>query len=315
MSGAEVAGLAIGVAALASAFTTCVDFLEYFELGRNYFYDYDIACTKINLLHKRLSIWGCDTRIQHLNDEHPSLRDPTKRDVIAASLLRLSAILTNTELLRQKYDLRPVTHAKLEFPRPSNPHCKGHRHWPLHLRKRTTWSIRDKAKFDSFIADVSFLLDNMERITGPDSAQAKAMELLKETFETLDPSIKALLQSAGGKALREQALAVRPPAWKGQDAARDGAATDGEAGDSSNETPASDGSANELSGFVQKNDSAVWAFQGLMDPAGKVALRDLTQVNSGNTTAGFQGAGPSDAVLRMQQAAYEQMRFEMLNRK
>ena len=35
MSGAEAAGLAVGVIALASLFNTCVELLEYFELGKN----------------------------------------------------------------------------------------------------------------------------------------------------------------------------------------------------------------------------------------------------------------------------------------
>lgn len=87
MSGAEAAGLAVGVIALASVF---------------YLVDYDLACTKINILHQRLSDWGNKTHIREPGSEHPFLLEPSQRGVVANSLRTLRDILSDTEGLRQK---------------------------------------------------------------------------------------------------------------------------------------------------------------------------------------------------------------------
>jgi hypothetical protein len=162
MSGAEAAGLAVGVIALASLFTTCVELLDYVELGKNYLQDYRLACTKINILHTRLSIWGGAAHILHPGHEHPLLRVPAKRDAVGASLQSLKDVLSDTEILRRKYDLgtQELTLNTKDRARPQK-----FANWSLNLRRRTTWSIRDKAKFDKFIEDVSFLMNNLEKVT------------------------------------------------------------------------------------------------------------------------------------------------------
>jgi hypothetical protein len=162
MTGAEAAGLAVGVIALASLFTTCVELLDYVELGKNYLEDYRLACTKTNILHARLSIWGGAAHILHPGHEHPLLRVPAKRDAVGASLQSLKDVLSNTEILRRKYDLgtQELTLSTKDRARPQKFAI-----WSLNLRRRTTWSIRDKAKFDRFIEDVSFLMNNLEKVT------------------------------------------------------------------------------------------------------------------------------------------------------
>jgi hypothetical protein len=162
MSGAEAAGLAVGVIALASLFTTCVELLDYVELGKNYLQDYRLACTKINILHTRLSIWGGAAHILHPGHEHPLLRVPAKRDAVGTSLQSLKDVLSDTEILRRKYDLgtQELTLNTKDRARPQK-----FTNWSLNLRRRTTWSIRDKAKFDKFIEDVSFLMNNLEKVT------------------------------------------------------------------------------------------------------------------------------------------------------
>ena len=163
MSGAEAAGLAVGVIALASLFTTCVELMDYVELGKNYPQDYKLTCTKINILHTRLSIWGDTAHILRPGSEQPLLLVPAKREAVGASLQSLKDVLSDTDILRRKYNL--ATNER--FPSGANGQACSQRavSWTLLLRRRTTWSIRDKARLDKFIEDISFLMSNLEKVT------------------------------------------------------------------------------------------------------------------------------------------------------
>lgn len=166
MSGAEAAGLALGVVALASLFNTCVELLDYIESGLNYTYDYELACTKIEILHERLDNWGSVSHIREQGCEHHSLREPAKRKAVGRVLFRLSTVLSDTEGLKKKYEVASTGHAHTSLTSKSDISSTRTSSWSLNLRRRTTWSVRDKAKFDRLIHDVSFLIDNLEKVTG-----------------------------------------------------------------------------------------------------------------------------------------------------
>ncbi|KAL9024100.1 MAG: hypothetical protein Q9196_006761, partial [Gyalolechia fulgens] len=54
----EPAGLVIGVAGIASAFTTCIDCFEYVQLGRQFGRDYGKCLLRLDAAKVRLSRWG-----------------------------------------------------------------------------------------------------------------------------------------------------------------------------------------------------------------------------------------------------------------
>ncbi|KAL8731569.1 MAG: hypothetical protein Q9181_004255 [Wetmoreana brouardii] len=54
----ESAGLAIGIAGLAGAFTACVDCFEYVQLGRHFGQDYGRCLLKLDTARLRMSRWG-----------------------------------------------------------------------------------------------------------------------------------------------------------------------------------------------------------------------------------------------------------------
>jgi hypothetical protein len=175
---AEVAGLVLGTVALASLYRTCVELFESFELGRNYTYDYQLACTKVSLLRARLRSWGNLLNIEKPGDESPALRDlwAEEQDVIGGSLCGIRDIFENTSLLIERYKLTPQrswaerykpslktkSTERLHLQAPGTGHAAS-RAWNT-LRKRTTWAIHDKTKFDGFLADLGFLVDNLEKV-------------------------------------------------------------------------------------------------------------------------------------------------------
>ena len=320
MSGAEAAGLAMGVITIASLFTTCIELLDYFELGKNYLYDYELACAKVNLLHKRLSTWGCETRIKDLDDEYSSFGELPKHDAVKNSLLNLRAILSNTENLRKKYDLRPASQAKSE----SKKQARSERwaDWSLQLRRRTTWSIRDRAKFDRFIDDISFLIENLEKVNGSGSSGKMAPQL-KHTQESGG--------SAGqGQITINRARVSQPQPTRSTDSQLD-ASSIAQGGDRARVNDPSGATSHhsndertfsatsehihtngvptvDIRNLKQVNDNTRFAHLAIVDPVNGVwTLSDSTQLNSGDTTA-FMGGGSVDALLRLQQAAYDNER-------
>lgn len=314
MSGAEAAGLAVGVIALASLFTTCIEILDYFELGRNYQDDYDIACTKLNLLQVRLSTWGKATQIQQRGREHPSLKDPSNRDAVSSSLTSLHALLTNTETLRKKYDLCPEKHLIPQR------HCRYRRatYLSLNLRRRTTWSIRDKGKFDRFIADISFLVENMEKVVEITERMTRTRLVCEEQQAGMneDPDSKALSsrrskyfhQATGGS--QAVLCASKPPPGQCEDAspASDLPSKAQRVGDAVQEAIANAIQSSQLGAYIadhtQTNRGAI-GWQGVLDPSPGVTavVQRAPQVNEAGTIA-FQGTATSEGLARLYQVMH-----------
>ena len=174
---ADVSGLVIGAVALASLFTTCIELFEYFELGRNYAYDHQLAITKLTLLKARLAGWGLSLNVRSPGHEDSGLRKswPSERDVVGRSLFGIKDIFENASLLVDKYKLTPRRTRTFRLvpplgsdallPLTTDPRVRTatSSNW-LHLRKRTKWAIHDKQKFDRFIDDLSFLIENLEKV-------------------------------------------------------------------------------------------------------------------------------------------------------
>ena len=174
---ADVTGLVISAVALASLFTTCIELFEYFELGRNYAYDHQLAITKLTLLKVRLAGWGLSLNVKSPGHEDAGLRKswPNEGDVVGRSLFGIKNIFEDASLLVDKYKLTPrrtrtfkpvpPTGSDTLLPFTTDPKVKNatSSNW-LHLRKRTKWAIHDKQKFDRFIDDLSFLIENLEKV-------------------------------------------------------------------------------------------------------------------------------------------------------
>lgn len=182
MPAAEIAGLAIGAIALALLFTTCVELFDLFEVGKNCIYDYDLACTKISLLRERLRAWGNTLRVTEPGAEDFTLREqwPTEREIVAASLTGQRRKLYDSEALKQKYHLSVSS---------------------IGFRRRTVWAIRDRAKVEKLIQDISFLVDGLEKITAEHSSAVQKYDQNAILYrrESLSDRLPTFKQRANAK--------------------------------------------------------------------------------------------------------------------
>ena len=177
---AEVTGLVFGAVSLATLFSTCAQLFDCFELGRSYRYDYELACTKLDLLKTRLSNCGHELNIQRGAYEsvaHSKRWTAEEEDIVGRSLAGIEHILGNTSLLEEKYRLVPSSKRSLGI-HSLNSRTEGASYQQnisstskftssrlSLLRRRTIWAIHDKAKFDDLIDDLSFMMSNLEKVT------------------------------------------------------------------------------------------------------------------------------------------------------
>lgn len=188
---AEAAGLALGGIALASLFTTCIDVLEYFDQARNWSKDLQLGLTKVSLMKERLRQWGQAMSINSPGHESQILRHrwPQESEVIIDSLLGIREILGSTAQMCTRH--KPLGE-KAQWPSRDNSHivhiidgsaptdpCPSkdpsisnkscpHRSqrqrcigaWHLKI----IWIVQDRKKLSSSIADLDFLLNNLEKI-------------------------------------------------------------------------------------------------------------------------------------------------------
>ena len=274
MPAAEIAGLAIGTIALASLFSTCIELFDVVELGKNAVYDYELACTKINLLRERLWAWGRSLNVMEPGKESVALRDQwqTKREIVAASLIGLKRILGDSEVLMQKYNMSMSS---------------------ITLRKRTVWAIRDRAKFDRLIQDIGFLIEGLEKLTDSESSAARAQnayEILhrRESIGDWRPTQPEETARVRKPHLIEQGYQgeEHAPREEYQSAAGSFAADQTRTCTSEKE--------NVVSG-TQYNSNDSIGIQGLLGRTGDVMCTKGVQVNSQNAL-GLQGAASAEAI-------------------
>ena len=175
---AEPIGLTLGTVALVSLFSSCVELVNYFELGRSYQYDYSVACLKLSLLRTRLESWGHTLRVRDTEHEAKSLRRNwlQEQDVVERSLLGIKSIFGDAELLKDKYRLVPRTSKTLSRSQEarsksalaaqdqtSSRYLSKCSRFSL-SRQSTKWAIRDKDKFDAFLHDLEFFISNLEHV-------------------------------------------------------------------------------------------------------------------------------------------------------
>jgi hypothetical protein len=175
---AEPVGLTLGVVALVSLFSSCVELVNYFELGRSCEYDYSVACLKLSLLRSRLESWGHTLRVRDTDHEAKALRRSwlQEEDVVERSLLGIKSLFGDAELLKDKYKLMPRTSTTLsrsQAPRSKSALAEKDQTSSRYLskcsrfslfRQSTKWAIRDKDKFDAFLHDLEFFISNLEHV-------------------------------------------------------------------------------------------------------------------------------------------------------
>jgi hypothetical protein len=201
----DVSGFVFSTLTVASLFKTCIELFDYFELGKNHVYDHQLAGTKMCLLKARLSAWGVSVNLGNPDlgpggGHHTSYQHWTEeQDIITRGLSSIKNLFEDAAVLSEKYRIVPQrtrrVKAILSSAHRSEDSLTHHSKtsfidWAF-LRKRTVWAIHDKQKFDAFIADLSFLIDNLEKVTEhiEMASSSKQSAGTKESGERSQPSV------------------------------------------------------------------------------------------------------------------------------
>lgn len=193
----EAAGLALGSVALAGLFSSCIDVLEYLDTGRHWTRDIHITFTKLGLIKQRLHQWGAALAITSVSDGQPLLPKATEQEewLISDSLWGIYDLLHATSQLCTKHGCGRDSLPHWLVQGGSNGVCwndsqdsgvsldslddvvKPGKRSPENrdagspslglktLRLRVVWAVVDKGRFNTLIAELDFLVSNLERLS------------------------------------------------------------------------------------------------------------------------------------------------------
>ena len=180
----EPAGLAIGVAGLASLFSACVDCFEYIQLGRQFGHDYGKCLLKLDAARLQLSRWGAAIGLRTVE---PALQtqqvayNSSQEMRLAQNLLRqiwdtfedaerisarymgyVSANSTDSPTDRVVYDA-DTADINPEYRRVhlTMRELAQRRQKAISVRKKAMWALYDKMRFDRMIEDVTGFISQL----------------------------------------------------------------------------------------------------------------------------------------------------------
>ncbi|MCJ1236898.1 hypothetical protein MMC14_004880 [Varicellaria rhodocarpa] len=103
----ETVGFTVGVVALASLFSTCVECWDYIEYARSHGRDYELLATQLEVEKTRFLIWGDVVGVLKPGEAGHSetLNHPRVAPVVERILNHIISIFSNSERLTSKYGL------------------------------------------------------------------------------------------------------------------------------------------------------------------------------------------------------------------
>lgn len=181
---AEAAGLALGGIALASLITTCVEFITYFEDGRDCIRDFSLAVTKVRLMQARLKQLGnFENSVKELYglDDGMGIARHDWHHVAAAlpdGYLGIREIIARATKLCSRYSQgrASLAHKCAQIAAQSSRDLvmDSHMDTPAPCRRSVLhrvitniyWALHDKRVLSNLIAEFDFILSNLEIIIG-----------------------------------------------------------------------------------------------------------------------------------------------------
>jgi hypothetical protein len=210
----EPVSLTIGVVALASLFSTCVECFEYFSSAKDLEEDFEILLVKLDLEKTRLLIWGNAVGVLKADGEGRiiELNDAKRVELIGRCLESMKNLLSDTDRLQSVYGLQSTAQANSCIGRSSNIVSKNsmnlfktsyRRFWARFagdqakttLASRTRWAIHDKARFEGLITDLKDIIDGLNQVL-PVKREIQDQILKDDIVSILDLSKLRLVQSA-----------------------------------------------------------------------------------------------------------------------
>ncbi|KAG9235710.1 prion-inhibition and propagation-domain-containing protein, partial [Amylocarpus encephaloides] len=100
--------LTIGVVALASLFSTCIECFDYFKVGQALEEDFELLLIKLDVEKTRLLIWGNAVGVLKPEGEGrvPELNNSQKTELIGRCLESIKFLLSDTDKFQNLYGLR-----------------------------------------------------------------------------------------------------------------------------------------------------------------------------------------------------------------
>jgi Prion-inhibition and propagation len=214
MVAVEPVSLTIGAIALASLFSTCIEFFEYFKAGKALEDDVDILLVKLDLEKTRLLIWGNAVGVMKTEKENRAagLEDPVRVTSLTKCLEKIKTLLSNTEKLENTYGLRKSSDAELRLGndtgivssnsmnifKPSYrrfwARFAGQRGKPS-LVSQTKWAIHDKPKFELLVNHLKDFVDGLNEVI-PMSRESQDRIIEEDITSILDISKLRLVHAA-----------------------------------------------------------------------------------------------------------------------
>jgi hypothetical protein len=166
---AEVAGLALGVVALAGVFKDCIDLFSYISAARSLGNDYEILQTMLDVEKTTLLQWA--ERVRLVNRPHDTrLDEPLAQQIISRVLAGIRLLLSESDQIQKKY----TNESSEDNPAPelapiiSGPRMQRfvsefqalqlrvqHRQGKTSAARYLKWVIRDKEKFEALLQRLS----------------------------------------------------------------------------------------------------------------------------------------------------------------
>ncbi|MCJ1384321.1 hypothetical protein MMC17_007437 [Xylographa soralifera] len=204
----EVTGLAVGVVALASLFTTCVECWNYIDTARSHGHDYELLATKLEVEKTRFLIWGDTIGLlkPDNNGRDVRLESPLVEEAIKGCLTCIRSIFTDSKALSSRYGLleKDLADVKIDSASLSSnqllkfkasykqfqARAKGVQQKTSFLGK-TRWAIHDRPKFGILVDDLRGFIDSLKDITDSMTTRTLQQRAIAEELEFL-PDLKAL---------------------------------------------------------------------------------------------------------------------------
>jgi len=212
----EPVGFSIGVVALASLFTTCVECFDYIDAAQSYGRDSELLATKFDIVRSRFLIWG--DAIGLLREGNSSIQSPSVRlsqPVIERILNCIHLLFTDTDALMSRYGLEPApnipTPAPHTLPKPGTSNSMARfrvsfsafklriskSQAGISIGKVSRWTIHDRGKFEGLINDLHHFIDGLEKITVSPEMLSRRTQLVYDEVTSMqrEHTLNVLLEA------------------------------------------------------------------------------------------------------------------------
>lgn len=202
----EAVSFSLGVVALASLFSTCVECFDYVQLAKTHGRDYEILSTRLDVEKTLLLQWGSRVGLLSEGTQDARLGQPDTRATVERVLNCIRMLLTDADDLRAKYGLEPAGTfggtaegvAKVSASRMysfADSYSRflsrvGKKQKETALSSKTRWAIHDRKKFAALIEDLGQFVSRLDNLLPANGFLQQ--QLIKEDVEALGGDLSAL---------------------------------------------------------------------------------------------------------------------------